>query len=159
MVNSQASTVFDSQDLYRSLAPPARAKRGRPKQSQSQSQSMPPPLPSTRDVEYQKWDKEGRRPNELRPLEFRSTQRQKQAYPRLPCMDKDLFTIPAMSDEPERVLSSAGLMTRPHRGRLSARAIGEAQCVKTWLKTDIITSLEGTFENVAMYPIDMEIED
>jgi hypothetical protein len=51
------------------------------------------------------------------------------------------------------------LMTTPHRGRLSARAIGEAQCVKSWLKTGIITSLEGTFENVAIYPIDMEIED
>jgi hypothetical protein len=51
------------------------------------------------------------------------------------------------------------LMTTPHRGRLSARAIGEAQCVKSWLKTGIITSLEGTFENVAMYPIDMETEN
>jgi hypothetical protein len=64
-----------------------------------------------------------------------------------------------MSDEPERISSSAGSMTTPHRGRLSARAIGEAQCVKSWLKTGIITSLEGTFENVAMYPIDMEVED
>jgi hypothetical protein len=64
-----------------------------------------------------------------------------------------------MSDEPERIFSSAGLMTTPHRGRLSARAIGKTQCVKTWLKNGIITSLEGTFENVAMYPIDMEVED
>jgi hypothetical protein len=64
-----------------------------------------------------------------------------------------------MSDEPERIFSSAGLMTTPRRGRLSARTIGEAQCVKSWLKNGIITSLEGTFENVAMYPIDIEIED
>jgi hypothetical protein len=28
-----------------------------------------------------------------------------------------------------------------------------------WMDDGIITSLEGTFENVAMYPIDMEIED
>ncbi|KAG9994666.1 hypothetical protein KCU78_g18313, partial [Aureobasidium melanogenum] len=109
--------------------------------------------------EYQKWCEEGRQPNVYRPLEFWSTQRQKQTYPRLSRMARDLFTIPAMSDEPERIFSSAGLMTTPHRGRLSARAIGEAQCVKSWLKTGIITSLEGTFENVAMYPIDMEIED
>jgi hypothetical protein len=74
-------------------------------------------------------------------------------------MAKDLFTIPAMSVELERIFSSAGLMTTSHRGRLSARAIGEAQCVKSWLKTGIITSLEGTFENVAMYPIDMETEN
>ena len=38
----------------------------------------------------------------------------------------DLFTIPAISDEPERIFLSAGLMTTPHRGRLFARAIGEA---------------------------------
>jgi hypothetical protein len=278
MVNSQTSTVFDSQDLHEPVPAPVRAKRGRPKQSQSQSQSMPPAPPPTREAlaedpfkntleyrmlcvginlawqkldeyysktdqspvyvaavvlhpglkwkwlekawrgrpswisqarvevkklwleyaniivttedteslrvednarwmdddllsdfsdvendastdEYQKWCEEGRQPNEYRPLEFWSTQRQKQAYPRLSRMARDLFTIPAMSDEPERIFSSAGLMTTPHRGRLSARAIGEAQCVKSWLKTGIITSLEGTFENVAMYPIDMEIED
>jgi hypothetical protein len=45
---------------------------------------------------------------------------------RLTLVTRDLFTIPAMSDESERIFSSAGLMTTPHRGRLSARAIGEA---------------------------------
>jgi hypothetical protein len=74
-------------------------------------------------------------------------------------MARDLFAILAMLDELERIFSSAGLMTTPHRGRLSAQAIGEAQCVKSWLKNGIITRLEGTFENVAMYPLDMEIED
>jgi hypothetical protein len=64
-----------------------------------------------------------------------------------------------MSDEPERIVPSAGMMTQSHRGRPSARAIGEAQCVKSWPKTGIITSLKATFENVAMYPIDMETED
>jgi hypothetical protein len=49
-------------------------------------------------------------------------------------------------------------MTTPHEGRLSARAIGEAQCVKSWLKTGIITSLEETFEYVATYPKNMETE-
>jgi hypothetical protein len=76
--------------------------------------------------EYQKWCEKGRQPNVYRPLEFWLTQRQKQAYPRLSRMARDLFTIPAMSDELERIFSSAGLMTTPHRGRLSARAIREA---------------------------------
>jgi hypothetical protein len=66
-------------------------------------------------------------------------------------MARDLFTILAMSDEPERVFSSSGLMTTPHQGRLSARAIGEAQVVKSWIKTGISTSLEGTFERVASF--------
>jgi hypothetical protein len=81
--------------------------------------------------EYQKWCEEGRQSNVYKSLEFWSTQRQKQAYPRLSRMVRILFTIPAMSDEPECVFLSAGLMTTPHRGRLSARAIGEAQCVKS----------------------------
>jgi hypothetical protein len=33
MVNSQTSTVFDSQDLHEPRPPPIRAERGRPKQS------------------------------------------------------------------------------------------------------------------------------
>ncbi|THV84951.1 hypothetical protein D6D29_02746 [Aureobasidium pullulans] len=60
--------------------------------------------------EYSRWCDEGRQPNEFRPLEFWSSKRQKQCYPRLARMARDLFTIPAMSDEPERVFSSAGLM-------------------------------------------------
>ena len=74
-------------------------------------------------------------------------------------MANDLFTIPAMLVELERIFSSAGLMTTPHRGRLSAPAIGEAQCVKLAPKTGIITSLEGTLENVTMYLINMEVKD
>jgi hypothetical protein len=50
MVNSQTSTVLDSQDLHEPVPAPARAKRGRPKQSQSQPQSMPPPPPPTREA-------------------------------------------------------------------------------------------------------------
>jgi hypothetical protein len=50
MVSSQASTVFDSEDLHEPLPPPTRAERGRPRQSQSQFQSMPPPPPPTRET-------------------------------------------------------------------------------------------------------------
>jgi hypothetical protein len=74
-------------------------------------------------------------------------------------MARDLFTILAMLDKLERIFSSAGLITTPYRGRLSARAIREAQFVKSWLKTSIITSLEGTFKNVAIYPINIETKN
>jgi hypothetical protein len=69
-------------------------------------------------------------------------------------MAGDLFTVPAMSDELERIFSNAGLISSPYRGRLPA--FGEAQYAKSWLKMGIITSLEETFENVAVYPFDME---
>ena len=106
--------------------------------------------------EYVRWCEEGRQPKEFRPLEFWSTQRQRESYPRLSKMARDLFTIPAMSDEPERVFSSAGLMVTPLRGRLSAKAIGQTQCVKSWIKTGVIANLEGTFERVNSVPQEVE---
>jgi hypothetical protein len=106
--------------------------------------------------EYVRWCEEGRQPKEFRPLEFWSTQRQRESYPRLSKMARDLFTIPAMSDEPERVFSSAGLMVTPLRGRLSAKAIGQTQCVKSWIKTGVIANLEGTFERVNSVPQEIE---
>jgi hypothetical protein len=60
-----------------------------------------------------------------------------------------------MSDEPERVFSSAGLMVTPLRGRLSAKTIGQTQCVKSWIKTGVIVNLEGTFERVTSIPQDI----
>jgi hypothetical protein len=71
-------------------------------------------------------------------------------------MARDLFTIPAMSDELERVFSSAGLMVTPLRGRLSAKAIGQTQCVKSWIKTGVIANLKGTFERVNSVPQEIE---
>ncbi|CAC9885918.1 unnamed protein product [Aureobasidium pullulans] len=106
--------------------------------------------------EYIRWNEEGRLPKEFRPLEFWSTKRQRETYPRLSKMARDLFTIPAMSDEPERVFSSAGLMVTPLRGKLSARAIGQTQCVKSWIKTGIITRLEASFELVNSVPQEAE---
>jgi hypothetical protein len=66
-------------------------------------------------------------------------QTQKQAYPNLLRMVRNLFTVLAMSDEPERIFLCAGEITTTHRGRLSARTIRKAQCIKGWIKTGIIT--------------------
>jgi hypothetical protein len=41
-------------------------------------------------------------------------------------MARDLFTIPAMSNEPKRVFSSYGNMVTTQRGSLGADAIEEA---------------------------------
>jgi hypothetical protein len=81
-----------------------------------------------------------------------STQQQRESHPRLSKIARDLFTIPAMSGEPERIFSSAGLMVTPLRGRLSAKAIGQTQCDKSWIKTGVIANLEETFERVNIVP-------
>jgi hypothetical protein len=80
----------------------------------------------------------------------------RQKYPRLSKMARDLFLIPAMSNEPERTFSAAGDTVVPQRKRLSADAISEAQCIRSWMKQGIITNLQGTFERVIATPITIE---
>jgi hypothetical protein len=104
--------------------------------------------------EYAKWCSEGRVPDVYHPLEFWSKARIKHTYPRLSRMARVLFTIPAMSDEPERVFSSCGNMVTAQRGNLSVEAIEEAQCIKNWMKNGVITNLGATFEAVASRPED-----
>jgi hypothetical protein len=59
-------------------------------------------------------------------------------YPRLSRMAIDLFSIPAMSSEPERIFSLAGQMVTAQRGRLRADIIGAAQCISSWEKSGVI---------------------
>ena len=59
-------------------------------------------------------------------------------YPRLSRMAIDLFSVPAMSSEPERIFSLAGQMVSAQRGRLKADLIGAAQCVSSWEKSGVI---------------------
>ncbi|THX67806.1 hypothetical protein D6D08_06550 [Aureobasidium pullulans] len=102
--------------------------------------------------EYARWCVEGRVPDVYHPLEFWSKPRIKHSYPRLSRMARDLFTIPAMSDEPERVFSSCGNMVTPQRGKLTGEAIEEAQCIKSWMRHGIITNLGATFKSMAWAP-------
>ncbi|KAM3505831.1 hypothetical protein MY10362_002714 [Beauveria mimosiformis] len=59
-------------------------------------------------------------------------------YPRLSRMAIDLFSVPAMSSEPERIFSLAGQMVTTQRGRLKADIIGAAQCISSWEKSEVI---------------------
>src|SRR6266511_4824963 len=59
-------------------------------------------------------------------------------YPRLSRMALDLFSIPAMSSEPERIFSLTGQMVTPQRSRLKADIIEAAQCISSWEKNRVI---------------------
>jgi len=52
-------------------------------------------------------------------------------------MALDVFSIPAMSDEPERIFSLAGCMVIDRRNRLKADAVQAGQCLKNWYGADI----------------------
>ena len=107
--------------------------------------------------EYSRWCVEGRVPNVYYPLEFWSKARIKHTYPRLSKIARDLFTIPAMSNKPERVFSSYSNMVTPQRGKLSGKAIKEAQFIKNWMRHRIITNLGATFELVQSVPQEAEM--
>jgi hypothetical protein len=59
-------------------------------------------------------------------------------YPNLSRMAIDLFSIPAMSSEPERIFSLEGQMVTPLRRRLQADIIGAARCISSWEKSGAI---------------------
>jgi len=56
----------------------------------------------------------------------------------------DIFSIPAMSAEPERVFSLTGAMCSPRRSRLNAESIQVCQCLRSWHSTGIIDDLFAT---------------
>jgi len=53
-------------------------------------------------------------------------------------MSVELMSIPAMSDEPERLFSSAKLLISDLRNRLGDDIIEAAECLKSWVKQGLI---------------------
>lgn len=89
--------------------------------------------------EYAIWIERAQEKEIYQPLEYWTSSNARSQWPRLSRLAIDIFTIPAMSDDPERTFSSAGLMVRPHRGSLKADTITETQCLKNWLKNEAVT--------------------
>ncbi|THV83710.1 hypothetical protein D6D27_08165 [Aureobasidium pullulans] len=89
--------------------------------------------------EYAAWIERAQVKDIYRPLEYWTSKHASSQWPRLSRLAVDIFTIPAMSDDPERTFSSAGLMVRPHRGLLKDDSITETQYLKNWLKGDMVT--------------------
>lgn len=58
-------------------------------------------------------------------------------YPCLSRMAINLFSIPAISSEPERIFSLAGQIVAAQRGRLQADIIGAAQYISSWEKVGL----------------------
>lgn len=75
------------------------------------------------------------------PLEWWCREEQRMEYPRLHQMAVDIFSVPAMSDDPERVFSCARRTISWDRARLSADTIEELQCLGNWVKNDLIRKL------------------
>ncbi|KAJ3453198.1 hypothetical protein MRS44_018853 [Fusarium solani] len=96
-----------------------------------------PSAPPTRD-EYAEWLSTSD-PGDCsvdNPIQYWLLRRRQ--YPRLSRMAIDLFSVPAMSSEPERIFSLAGQMVTPPRRRLQADIVGAARCISSWEKSGAI---------------------
>ncbi|KAM4067806.1 transposase-like protein [Hirsutella rhossiliensis] len=100
--------------------------------------AQPAPSPSSTRDEYAEWVASTDPGDCLvdNPIQYWLLRRRQ--YPRLSRMAIDLFSIPAMSSEPERIFSLAGQMVTAQRGRLKADLIGAAQCISSWEKSGVI---------------------
>jgi hypothetical protein len=61
-------------------------------------------------------------------------------YPHLAQMAFDVLSIPAMSDEPERIFSRMGIMITKRRNHLEQDIIQATQCLYSWDKAELWTS-------------------
>jgi hypothetical protein len=86
--------------------------------------------------EYTEWQKIGREKHVDNPVAYWYDKRS--VWPHLASFALDLFGVPAMSAEPERVFSSTGRMVQPDRGCLKADVIGAAACLKQWDRNEVI---------------------
>ena len=100
--------------------------------------TQPPPSPSAVRDEYAEWVATTDPGDCLVDDPIRYWLLRTRQFPRLSRMAIDLFSIPAMSSEPERIFSLAGQMVTAQRGRLKADLIGAAQCVASWEKSGVI---------------------
>ena len=53
----------------------------------------------------------------------------------------ELMSIPAMSDEPERILHSAKLLISDLRNRLADDVIQASECLKSWIQQALINGI------------------
>jgi hypothetical protein len=60
-------------------------------------------------------------------------------WPQLAQMALDVYSTPAMSDEPERVFSIAGNVTSPRRRRLTSEVMQWLLCLRSWQNSGVIT--------------------
>jgi hypothetical protein len=72
---------------------------------------------------------------------------QRQRWPRLSYMAIDILSIPAMSDEPERVFSGARRTILWERGQMEPETLEMTECLKHWKRSGILdVFLEGEDE-------------
>jgi hAT family C-terminal dimerisation region len=66
---------------------------------------------------------------------------QRKRWPRLSYMAIDILSIPAMSDEPERVFSGARRTVSWERAQMGAENLERVECLKHWKRSGILDEI------------------
>jgi hypothetical protein len=53
-------------------------------------------------------------------------------------MARDIFSIPGMSAEVERLFSSTKLMIPDHRNRVKPELVEAGECIRSWAKSGLV---------------------
>lgn len=67
----------------------------------------------------------------------------KSVWPELAAMALDIYSVPAMSDEPERIFCQTGHILAPRRRSLTSKSMEQLMCMKSWLKQGV-AHLDGS---------------
>ena len=74
----------------------------------------------------------------------------KNVWPELAAMALGIYSVPAMSDEPERIFSQTGHILAPRRRSLTSKSMEQLMCMKSWLKQGIVHLDGSLFERTVM---------
>jgi hypothetical protein len=69
-------------------------------------------------------------------------------WPELTSMALDIFAVPAMSDAPERVFSTADDVLSPRRRLLQSETLGWLMTLKSWINSGVIALDESLFDRL-----------
>jgi hypothetical protein len=69
-------------------------------------------------------------------------------WPELSSMALDMFVVPAMSDEPERLFSSAGHTMSPRRRLMLDDTLESLIIMKSWLQQDVVRITEEEIQQL-----------
>lgn len=87
----------------------------------------------------------------------------KAVWPQLAAMSLDIFSVLAMSDEPERIFSQTGHILSPRRRRLTSKSMQRLMCMKSWMEQGVAHLDSDLFERTVslLEPQDatMQLED
>jgi hypothetical protein len=74
-------------------------------------------------------------------LEWWCQDQQRKRWPRLSYMALDILSIPAMSDEPERVFSGARRTVSWERAQMEPETLEKVECLKHWKRSGILNQI------------------